>query len=91
MDVAKAYDTMDDLLKAKYPKYKGYDLLDDEQKHKIEKGKYKPACYVAITEGVFNMIVTEFLFAAVDRETESEFILFFGPEIFGPEGIRRYL
>ena len=89
MNVLNAYDTIDDMLKAKYPKYKTYDLLSYYEKHKIEKGKYKPACYVAITDGDF--IVTKFLFAAVDKETESEFILFFGPEFFGPEGIGRYI
>ncbi len=74
-------ETLEKMILEKYPKF-DRDYFPCVRINEIEKGKYKPVCYVCNSCGC---LVTEFIVGAIDRETETHGIWFVYDQCHGPE------
>lgn len=105
MTYDKIFEDMEKELKEKYPSFdpallQTYDFtlpdLDDDDeteappKREIPKGKFRPLiCYAETVED--SCIVSNFIVACTDKETETEFIAVEYDQSLGKEGIYKYI
>lgn len=89
MTIDNIFDSMENDIKPKFPNFDFFELkcLDTDE---IEKGKYKPIICYAVTEEE-SILVNTFLVVCTDKKTESEFIYVEYNQVFGKEGIYRYI
>lgn len=82
-------DSLEHDICVKYPDFQLSDLIDLEH-DEIDKGKYEPVICYAVTPEDYPL-VTSFYVVCVDKSMHTEFIGVEYDQMFGKQGIYRYI